>query len=103
MVFSEAVTGFAASDILFVGSTAAGTLAANVSGSGNTYTVSVTGMTGNGTVVASIGSGAANDIAGNGNSTSTSTDNSVTVALPSPAGTLHWTKSVDVGPHPMRA
>src|SRR5262249_36834326 len=54
-----------------------GTLVANVSGSGASYTVSVTGMNGTGTVIASIPGGSANDAAGNGNLVSTSGDNSV--------------------------
>ncbi len=78
MVFSEPVTGFTASDISFAGSTVGGTLLAGVTGSGTTYTVTVSGMTGNGTVVASIPAGAAHDAAGNPNTASTSTDNTVT-------------------------
>ena len=50
----EAVTGFAGSDVTFAGSTVGGTLAATVAGTGANYTVSVTGMTGDGTVIASI-------------------------------------------------
>jgi membrane protease subunit (stomatin/prohibitin family) len=78
VVFTEAVIGFTGADIVFTGSTAPGTLTASVSGPGPTYTVTVSGMTGNGTVVASIPAGVALDAAGNSNSTSTSTDNSVT-------------------------
>jgi YVTN family beta-propeller protein len=78
VVFSEAVTGFTASDVSFAGSTAGGTLVAGVSGSGAAYTVSVTGMTSGGTVVASIPAGAASDLAGNLSTASTSTDNTVT-------------------------
>jgi hypothetical protein len=78
VVFTEAVTDFTGSDVVFTGSTAPGTLSASVSGSGTTYTVTVTGMTGNGTVIASIPAGVAVDAAGNGNSISTSTDNTVT-------------------------
>src|SRR4029079_17721154 len=43
VVFSESVTGFTGSDVAFTGSTAGGTLVAGVSGSGATYTVTVTG------------------------------------------------------------
>src|SRR5205823_718455 len=50
VVFSEAVTGFTGSDVSFLGSTVGGTLVANVSGSATTYTVSVTGMSGDGTL-----------------------------------------------------
>ena len=68
VVFSEAVTGFINSDVSFTGSTVGGTLAAGVSGSGASYTVSVTGMVGSGTVVASIPAGAAINGVGTGNS-----------------------------------
>jgi predicted outer membrane repeat protein len=77
VVFSKAVTGFDENDISFAGSTVGGTLAASISGGGASYTVSVTGMTGSGTVVASILADAA--IAGGFSSeASTSTDNTVT-------------------------
>src|SRR5262249_18379 len=51
--FSEPVSGFDASGIDLSASTAAGPLQASVTGSGSQYSVSVTGMTGPGTVVAS--------------------------------------------------
>ena len=66
----------------FVGSTVGGTLAAAVSGTGPSYTVTVTGMSGTGTVVASIPAGAASDAAGNASLASTSTDNTVTANVP---------------------
>ena len=59
--FSHPVSGFDASDVSFAGSTVGGTLAASVTGSGASYTVSVTGMVGNGIIVASIPAGAAYD------------------------------------------
>src|SRR5207248_1916900 len=77
VVFNESVTGFTGSDISFAGSTVGGTLVATVSGTGPTYTVSVTGMNGDGNLIASIPAGAANDPAGNLNLTSTSTDHTV--------------------------
>ena len=46
--------------------------------SGTTYTVSVSGMTQDGTVIASVTAGKAHDAAGNANLASTSTDNTVT-------------------------
>ena len=76
--FSKPVIGFTGSDVSFNGSTVGGSLLAAISGTGADYTVSVTGMEGTGTVVASIPAGAVTDIAGNNNITSTSTDNSVT-------------------------
>ncbi len=75
--FSEAVTGFTASDVSFTGSTAPGALSGAVTGSGTTYQVSVSGMTGSGTVIVSIPANSAIDQVGNNNEASTSTDNSV--------------------------
>src|SRR5262245_14868048 len=78
VVFAAPVTGFTGSDIDFTGSTVGGTLSASVNGSGSTYTVTVTGMTGQGTVIASVPAGAATDAFGNPSLVSTSTDNQVT-------------------------
>lgn len=79
MVFSENVTGFANTSVDLSASTAGGTLVAALTGSGSTYTVSVTGMTTAGTVVASISAGAATGaFTGLTSAASTSTDNSVT-------------------------
>ena len=64
VVFSEAVTGFEAGDIDLSASTDTGPLSASVSGSGDTYTVSITGMTSGGLVVISVAKGAANAVAG---------------------------------------
>ena len=61
VVFSTPVTGFTASDILLSSSTVGGTLVAGVSGAGANYIVAVTGMSGTGTVVASIPAGAVAD------------------------------------------
>ena len=60
VVFSEAVTGFEAEDIDLSASTDSGPLSASVNGGGDTYTVSVTGMTSGGLVVISVAQGAAN-------------------------------------------
>src|SRR4029077_2770983 len=65
VVFSEAVSGFTFADISFTGSTAGGTLLAAVSGSGPTYSVSVTGMTTDGSVSVRVPAAAAADAAGN--------------------------------------
>ena len=64
IVFSEAVTGFEAGDIDLSASTDTGPLSASVSGSGDTYVVSITGMTSGGLVVISIAKGAANAAVG---------------------------------------
>lgn len=80
--FSEPVTGFTAADVSFTGSTATGTLVATVTGSGASYTVTVSGMTGSGTVVVTIAAGAANDADNNPTAASTSTDNTVNWVKP---------------------
>jgi CSLREA domain-containing protein len=76
VIFSEAVTGFDSTDVQLSGT--AGATTAVVTGSGTTYNVAVSGMTANGTVIATIPAGRATDAAGNPNTTSTSTDNTVT-------------------------
>ena len=86
--FSEAVTDFGAEDVSFAGSTAPGTLAASISGSGPAYTISVSGMTGSGEVKASIPANAASDAAGNQSTASTSSDNSVTYDVTTPSVTV---------------
>jgi hypothetical protein len=74
--FSEPVSGFGTEDIA-VGGTAPGTPVASVSGSGASYEVAVDGITNTGSVVLTIGTGAAVDIAGNPSLSATSTDNEV--------------------------
>ena len=75
-VFSEVTTTFDSSDVIISG-TAAGSLSSVVTGSGTTYNVAVSGMTGVGDVVVDVAVGVATDLAGNPNSASTSTDNVV--------------------------
>ena len=77
VVFSEDVTGFTGADVVVSG-TAGATTATVTPVSGSAYTVEVGGMTGNGTVIASIAVGAAVDAAGNTSGAGTSTDNVVT-------------------------
>jgi hypothetical protein len=89
VVFSEPVTGFTGGDVNLSGSTVGGILAATVSGSGTTYTVSVTGMTTPGNVVATIPAGAAADLAGNTSGVSTSTDNVVAFDNVAPTVTVN--------------
>ncbi|MDD5708607.1 MAG: hypothetical protein PHR35_22040, partial [Kiritimatiellae bacterium] len=89
VVFDEPVTGFATGDVTVSG-TAPGTKTATVTPvSTTTYTVSVSGMTGSGTVIASIGAGKALDAAGNGNEASTSSDNTVTYDVTTPKVTIN--------------
>lgn len=81
VVFSETVTGFNANNDLDLNDgTASGTESGVVTVivTGTTYNVAVTGMTGDGTVIASVLAGRATDGGGNTNVASTSTDNMVT-------------------------
>jgi hypothetical protein len=88
VVFSEAVTDFATGDVDLSSSTAPGTLTGTVTGSGTTYNVAVSGMTGSGTVIASLAAGVAHDAAGNPSEPSTSTDNMVTYDVTTPTVTI---------------
>ncbi|MEU4195002.1 hypothetical protein AB0E69_24090 [Kribbella sp. NPDC026611] len=72
-VFSEPVADFTSGDVTVTPATA--TVA--VSGSGTTYSLAVSGLTGSGLVRVSIAAGVAHDSVGAGNTASTSTDNSV--------------------------
>ena len=103
VVFSESVSNFTTGDVTLSGT--AGATTAAVSGSGTTYTVSVSGMTANGTVTATVPAAAASDTLGNPSAMSTSTDNTVTFNDPAPtvssivranadptgAGSVSWT------------
>lgn len=64
VVFSESVGGFTGSDVDLSASTAPGPLVATVIGAGDTYIVSVTGMSASGRVTISVPKGAANATAG---------------------------------------
>ena len=87
-VFSEPVAGFGDGDVILGGT--AGATTAVVSGGPSSYTVTVSGMTQSGTVIASIGAGAATDAALNPSLASTSTDNTVafvfSIAISTPGG-----------------
>lgn len=76
VVFSESVSDFNTGDVSLSGT--AGATTATVTGSGTTYNVAVTGMTSDGTVIASITADKATGATGNTNTASTSTDNTVT-------------------------
>jgi hypothetical protein len=88
VTFTEAVTGFTASDVDLTGSTAPGSLTATVSGSDRGYLVNVTGMAGPGQVVIRIPAGAATDVFGHPSTLSLNVDNAVTWALPGHDGQL---------------
>ncbi len=80
VVFNEAVTGFTGNDVNLSGSAGATTAVVTqiAPNNGTTYRVAVSGMTGSGTVIASVPAGAAQDGEGNPNNASTSSDNQVT-------------------------
>lgn len=86
-IFSEVVLDFATGDVTLSGT--AGASSAIVSGSGTTYTVTVSGMTSDGTIIATILAGVAHDAAANPNSASTSTDNTVTYDTTQPTVTIN--------------
>lgn len=83
VVFNESIdtTTFTAADMT-LGGTAPGTLSAVITeiapNDGTTFNIAVSGMTGSGTVTASIAANTVQDPLGNNNTASTSTDNSVT-------------------------
>ena len=77
--FSESVTGFDAADVALSGT--AGATTAGVTGSGSSYTVSVSGMTDRRHRGRGIAAGGALNAAGNFNTAATSTDNTVTFII----------------------
>ena len=83
-VFSEAVTDFATGDVTLTGTAGAttGTVTEIAPNDGTTYNVAVSGMTGAGTVIATIAAGVAQNGSAQTNAASTSTDNSVTYNHP---------------------
>ncbi|HZY08953.1 MAG TPA: Ig-like domain-containing protein, partial [Ilumatobacteraceae bacterium] len=89
VAFSEPVTGFSAGDVSLLDSTVGGALLASVTGSGANYTVSVSGMSGTGAVIARVSAGAAADAAGNASAASTSVDNAVTYLPTGPTVTIN--------------
>lgn len=90
VVFSEPVNGFATGDVTLDGTAGATTATVTEAApmNGTTYNVAVSGMTGDGTVIASLAAGVASDAAGNGNAASTSTDNSVGYDATKPSVTI---------------
>jgi hypothetical protein len=86
VVFNEPVTGFETGDVTLGGTAGAttGTVTEISPNDGTTYNVAVSGMTGSGTVIASIAAGVAEDGDSNPNEASTSTDNTVTYDTDAP-------------------
>lgn len=90
VLFSEPVTGFATGDVTLSGGAGAttDTVTEIAPNDGTTYNVAVSGMTGDGLVIASLAAGVAQDSAGNTNALSTSTDNSVLFDTVAPSVTI---------------
>ncbi|PKN94770.1 MAG: hypothetical protein CVU44_02890 [Chloroflexi bacterium HGW-Chloroflexi-6] len=86
VVFGSAVTGFDDADVTLGGT--AGATTATVTGGPTSYNVAVTGMTGDGTVIATIVAGVATGSQGQPNAASTSTDNSVIFDATAPDTTI---------------
>jgi LPXTG-site transpeptidase (sortase) family protein len=90
VAFSETVTGFDNTDVVVSGT--AGATSAMVTeispNDGTTYSVSVSGMAGDGTVIADIPADAAFDSSSNGNIASVSADNTVTYNTGAPDTTI---------------
>jgi hypothetical protein len=106
--FSEPVSGFDAGDIIInrAPTLSAPAITINPSaGPGSSYTVTLSNLTGDGAISASIVDGAAQDAAANGNLASTSTDNTVTIdqtaptttaTVTGPQGQQDWFRSATV-------
>ena len=94
VVFSEPVTGFDAADVTLDGSTV-NVSEANivVTGSGATYNVAVSNITGDGLLIARILPNAAKDAAGNISAASTGTDYAVTLDTTAPSVTINQSAS----------
>jgi LPXTG-site transpeptidase (sortase) family protein len=86
ITFSEAVTGFTFTEVSLAGT--AGATSVALLGGPTVYTANVSGMTGDGTVIASLLAGVAIDAAGNGSVASTSIDNTVTYDTTGPVVTI---------------
>jgi Bacterial Ig-like domain len=94
VTFSEAVTGFTASDVTVSGS--AGATSATLTGTGPVYTVSVSTGTAEGTVTISVGPAVANDLTGNANTAGNSA--TVTIAVVKLTPTAEMSKFVPLSP-----
>ena len=88
VVFSETVSDFTSADVAINGTAGATTAVVSYNG-GNSYNVAVSGMTGPGTVIATIAAGMATDALGNPNTASVSTDNTVNWDAFSPSVTIN--------------
>ncbi len=86
-VFDQTMVDFTGEAVAISG-TAGGTKVATVTGSGKTYNVAISGMTGTGTVIVSIPKNGVHNAIGAPNAASTSTDNQVSYDGTPPAITI---------------
>ena len=87
--FNTSVSGFTSSDIVLTGTALPAVVVVTDSGDHINYSVTVSGMSQSGTIIASIPAGAASDTSGNLSGASTSTDNTVTYDITSPTVTIN--------------
>jgi hypothetical protein len=87
VTFSEAVSGFDATDLSRGGTASGGTV--SVIGSGASYEISVGGSPTNGSISFTIAASKAQDTAGNANAASTSSDNTVSYDTITPTVTIN--------------
>jgi CSLREA domain-containing protein len=95
VVFSEPVNGFETGDVALSGTAGATTATVFDSGDSTFFLVAVSGMTANGTVIASVPAGVAMNLAGDPNVASTSGDNTVTFTGIVTATSFVVTKTAD--------
>jgi hypothetical protein len=95
VVFNRATTDFDTGDVTLSGT--AGATTTKVTGSGITYNVAVSGMTGSGSVIANIMAGVAHDLSGTPNRAATYEDNSVTYDIVSLAVVIDLQSNSDSG------
>jgi gliding motility-associated-like protein len=88
VIFNHSVNDFTFDDISWLGT--AGSVSGNITGSGTNYTIHVTGLSSNGSVVPVIHANKVHDILGNLNNESVSTDNSVTYDDTRPTVTISY-------------
>ena len=97
------MTDFATGDVTLSGTAGATTATVTPRQRGTTYNVAVSGMTGSGTVIATIAAGVAHDAAGNANTASTSTDNTVTYDVTDPTVTINQAAARPIRPSVRRS
>lgn len=95
-VFNKAVADFDSSRVTVGGTALGGTATVVNSGDNKTYTITVAGLSTDGTVTALVSAGLSHDAVGNANTASTSTDNTVTFDTVAPT-VINVTSAVGEG------